>query len=184
MRRERDEARRRAMTLLAERESLMEAQQEERIARLKDEEELAELTVAVAALSKNSEDYWEAKFSNNRTKLEEDQSELSKLNELFAEKESYSKLQTLQLIEKEELGASIEMLAGAGEATLEQRTKDLLEELEGVRASLAESTAESEELSKAKSAMQEEINYQFTTRGCQRSRDEKSTEGVEEKQDH
>ena len=120
MRRERDEARRRAMTLLAERESLVEAQQEERIARLKVEEELAELTVAIATLSKNSEDYWEAKFSNNRTKLEEDQSELSKLNELFAEKESYSKLQTLQLIEKEELGANIEMLAGAGETTLEQ----------------------------------------------------------------
>ena len=136
----------------------MEAQLEERIARLKDEEELAELTVAVAALSKNSEDYWEAKFSNNRTKLEEDQSELSKLNELFAEKESYSKLQTLQLIEKEELGANIEMLAGAGETTLEQHNKDLLEELEGVRVSLVEDTAERGELSKTKGAMQEYIN--------------------------
>jgi len=86
--------------------------------------------------------------------------ELSKLNELFAEKESHFKLQTLQLIEKEELGANIEMLAGAGETTLEQHTKDLLEELEGVRVSLAESTAEREELSNAKGAMQEEINSQ------------------------
>ena len=59
MRRERDEARGRAMTLSADKELLLIDQREERMARLKDEEELAELTEAVAALSKKSEDYWD-----------------------------------------------------------------------------------------------------------------------------
>ena len=59
MRRERDEARGRAMTLSVDKESLLLDQREEWMARLKDEEELAELTEAVAALSKKSEDYWD-----------------------------------------------------------------------------------------------------------------------------
>ena len=92
--------------------------------------------------------------------------ELSKWKDLaiVAEKESHSKLQSLQLIaEKEERGDNIEMLAGGARETSssseqQQYTNDLLEELEGVRASLVESTAEREELSAAKSAMQQEIH--------------------------